>query len=48
MEWKELFDSACRKNFNRLTVEELLAVGAWSDFMVRGGPDPRSPKISRQ
>ena len=39
--WKVDFDSACRKNFKRLTVEELLAVGAWSDFLVRGGSDPR-------
>lgn len=39
--WIDDFKSACRKNFKRLTLEELLAVGAWSDFMIRGGPDPR-------
>lgn len=39
--WNELFRRACQKNFKRLTVEEFIAVGAWSDFMVRGGPDPR-------
>lgn len=37
----DLFRSACQKNFKHLTVEELLAVGAWSDFIARGGPDPR-------
>lgn len=39
--WIDLWRSACRKNFRRLTVEEFLVVGAWSDFMARGGPDPR-------
>lgn len=47
MTFEKLFASACRKNFKRLTVEELLAWGAWSDFMARGGPDPRSKEANQ-
>jgi len=43
--WSEDFRRACEKSFKRLTVEELLAVGAWSDFLARGGPDPRKEEV---
>lgn len=43
--WDEYFRRACRKNFKRLTAEEFLAVGAWSDFLARGGPDPRKEEV---
>jgi len=46
MTFMELFRLACRKNFKRLTPEEFLAVGAWSDFIARGGPDPRIERSS--